>query len=197
MIRNTVQQLMERSKARTSAEDGLTLIELLLTLAISAILLPVIYGTFLTGYKIYEKVSIEAQLRDDADYVSAMMMNSLYSTPFDYVEKCDEEENCLKFVDSVETAQNQYNPEVIDQDKQKTSESYFEIKLSDKDGRRVWSSGRSIVDTPSDFRNSEISFKCSDQNRNGQCTSATIFLEFRVSHTNHTKQLNLESSFGF
>ncbi|RIW37708.1 prepilin-type N-terminal cleavage/methylation domain-containing protein [Bacillus salacetis] len=197
MIRSTVHQLKERSKARTYDEDGFTLIELLLTLAISAILLPVIYGTFLTGYKIYEKVSIEAQLRDDADYVSAMVMNRLYSTPFDYVDECDGEDNCLKFVDSVETAQNEFNPEVIDQDKQKSSESHFEIKLSEKDGRQVWSSGGSIVDTPSDFRDSEISFKCSEENRKGQCTSATIFLDFRVSHTNHTKQLNLESSFGF
>jgi prepilin-type N-terminal cleavage/methylation domain-containing protein len=196
MIRSSARQLTERLKARTYAEEGFTLIELLLTIAISAILLPVIYGTFLTGYKIYEKVSIETQLREDADYVSAMMMKSLYSTPFDYVTECDED-NCLRFVDSVETAQNQYNPAVIDQDKEKAAQQYFELKLADVDGRKVWRSGSTTIETPSDFKDSVISYKCSETNRDGECTHAIIFLDFMVSHTKHEKRLNLQSQFGF
>ncbi|WP_456273865.1 PilW family protein [Bacillus sp. AK031] len=196
MIRNSVQRLMERLKVKIYAEEGFTLIELLLTIAISAILFPVIYGTFLTGYKIYEKVSIESQLREDADYVSAMMMKSLYSMPFDYVMECDEE-NCLKFVDSVETAQNQYNPAVIDQDKQRTEQQYFEMKLSQVDGRQVWTTGGSTIETPSDFKDSQISYTCSETDGDGKCTSAIVELDFEVSHIRHNKQLNLQSQFGF
>jgi prepilin-type N-terminal cleavage/methylation domain-containing protein len=188
--------LRGRLKAKIYGEGGFTLIELLLTLTISAILFPVIYGTFITGYKIYEKVSIEAQLREDADYVSAMMMKSLYSMPFDFVTECGED-NCLRFVDSVETAQNQYNPAVLDQDKQKTDVQYFEMKLSEVDGRMVWTNGSSVIETPSDFSGSTIRYDCSEKNRDGYCTSAIINLDFTVSHTKHEKQLHLQSQFGF
>ncbi|WP_156791451.1 prepilin-type N-terminal cleavage/methylation domain-containing protein [Bacillus sp. SG-1] len=197
MIRSSARPWMERLKVKISAEDGLTLIELLLTIAISAILFPVIYGTFITGYKIYEKVSIEAQLREDADYVSAMVMNSLYSNQFDYVDECEDEDNCVKFVDSVETGQNEYNSEVIDQDKQKTDENFFQIKLTERNGRQIWTSGNSAIETKSDFKNSEISYVCSEKNRQEQCTNAIIFLDFQVAHTKHDKQLNLQSQFGF
>ncbi|WP_421380220.1 PilW family protein [Bacillus salacetis] len=196
MKRSSVRQWMERLKAKTSAEGGFTLIELLLTLAISAILFPVIWGTFITGYKIYEKVSIEAQLREDADYASAMMMKSLYSKPFDYVTEC-EEDNCLKFVDNVETSQNQYNPAVLDQDKQKADEESFKLHLTEVNGRQVWASGSTIIETPSDFKDSEISYTCSETNREGKCTNAIISLNFKVKHAKHNKQLNLQSQFGF
>lgn len=210
MIRNSIHRLMGRLKAKTFDEDGFTLIELLLTLAISAILLPVIYGTFLTGYKIYEKVSIEGQLREDADYVSAMLMNSLYSTPFDYVDQCEGEENCLVFVDNLETAQNTYQPEVIDQDKERESGDItsFKIRLIEKDGKQVWETGSGTIDTPSDFRDSEISFACSNPNQDDfddeepkdeKCTNAIIKLNFSIAHENEERneQLNLRSQFGF
>jgi prepilin-type N-terminal cleavage/methylation domain-containing protein len=210
MIRNSIHRLAERLKAKTFDEDGFTLIELLLTLAISAILLPVIYGTFLTGYKIYEKVSIEGQLREDADYVSAMLMNSLYSTPFDYVEECKDEDNCLIFVDNIETAQNPHNPEVIDQDKERETDEIksFKIRLIEKDGRQVWETDSGTIDTPSDFRDSKISFACSNPNQDDfddedtkkeKCTNAIIKLNFLIAHENEDRneQLNLQSQFGF
>lgn len=197
MIKSSARLWMGRLKVKISDEDGLTLIELLLTIAISAILFPVIYGTFITGYKIYEKVSVEAQLREDADYTSAMIMNSLYSKQFDYIDKCDKDKNCVRFIDNVETGQNEYNSEVIDQDKEKSDESYFEIKLAELNGRQIWTSGNSAIETRSDFKNSEISYKCSEKNRQGECINAIIFLDFQVSHTRHDKQLNLQSQFGF
>ncbi|MGM0844063.1 MAG: PilW family protein [Bacillota bacterium] len=210
MIRNSIQRLTERSKAKTYDEEGFTLIELLLTLAISAILLPVIYGTFLTGYKIYEKVSIEGQLREDADYVSAMLMNSLYSTPFDYVDECEDEDNCLIFVDNIETAQNPYNPEVIDQDKKREPDKTesFKIKLIDKNGKQVWDTGTGTIETPSDFRDSTIMFTCSNPHQDNfgdevpkdeKCTNAIIKLNFFIAHENENRdeQLNLQSQFGF
>ncbi|MGF2617271.1 prepilin-type N-terminal cleavage/methylation domain-containing protein [Rossellomorea vietnamensis] len=210
MIKTSIQKLTERLKAKTSDEEGFTLIELLLTLAISAILLPVIYGTFLTGYKIYEKVSIEGQLREDADYVSAMLMNSLYSTPFDYVDECEDEDNCLIFVDNIETARNNYNPEVIDQDKKRDEEDIdsFKIKLVEKNGKHVWETAAGTIDTPSDFRGSSISFACSnphqddfndDDTKEEKCTNAIIELDFSIAHENvdRNEQLNLESQFGF
>lgn len=210
MIRNLIHRLAERLKAKTSDEEGFTLIELLLTLAISAILLPVIYGTFLTGYKIYEKVSIEGQLREDADYVSAMLMNSLYSTPFDYVDECEEEDNCLVFVDNLETAQNNYHPEVIDQDKERDTDDIksFEIRLMDKNGKQVWDTGTGTIDTPSDFSGSSIKFTCSnphqddfddEDTKDEKCTNAIIKLDFSIAHENEEReeQLNLQSQFGF
>ncbi|MEM5592114.1 hypothetical protein AAHH67_10945 [Niallia circulans] len=66
-------------------EKGITLYELLAAITILAIVLPVIYGVFQSGLSLYNKIQIEGQIRDDADYAVSMMMNSFNSIPFDYV----------------------------------------------------------------------------------------------------------------
>jgi chloramphenicol O-acetyltransferase len=40
-------------------------------------------GLFNLGLKTYNKVTVEASLRDEADYVVAMVLNQLYSTHYD------------------------------------------------------------------------------------------------------------------
>lgn len=65
---------------------GLTLIEVLLTLVITAIVSTVIYSTFTTGIKLYQKIGIEGQLRDDADYIATMILNQFYENSPSFVE---------------------------------------------------------------------------------------------------------------
>ena len=38
-----------------------------------------------TGFKLYQKIGIEAQLRDDADYVATMILNEMYNNPPNYI----------------------------------------------------------------------------------------------------------------
>ncbi|RSK28030.1 prepilin-type N-terminal cleavage/methylation domain-containing protein [Bacillus sp. HMF5848] len=66
-------------------ESGVTLLELLVALSVSSIILSAIYGTFLTGVKVYKKIAIEAQLRDEADYIVANLLNVLYENHPDHI----------------------------------------------------------------------------------------------------------------
>ncbi|NMH69886.1 prepilin-type N-terminal cleavage/methylation domain-containing protein [Bacillus sp. RO3] len=195
MIKNTVQLLMEKLRAKISDNRGVTLIELLLTLTISAILLPVTYGAVITGYKIYEKVSIDAQLREDADYVSAMVMKNLYSYPFDGIDQCSGSTgDCMNFINSSEKKVSPYNDksfyEVEDEEVLNDNQS---LQLVEVDGKGQWSFNGVILTTSSDFKGSSVSSSCTSY----PCKDAIIELRYKVSHPNFDKSLYLESSFGF
>ena len=71
-------------REKLTSNHGMTLIEVLLTLTITAIISTVIYGTFITGLKLYQKIGIEGQLRDDADYAATMILNEMYDNPPTY-----------------------------------------------------------------------------------------------------------------
>lgn len=65
---------------------GLTLVEVLLTLIITSIISTVIYSAFTTGLKLYQKIGIEGQLRDDADFIATMILNQLYQNSPNYID---------------------------------------------------------------------------------------------------------------
>ncbi|BCB05011.1 PilW family protein [Bacillus sp. KH172YL63] len=195
MTGNTIHRLMERLKAKTSDNRGITLIELLVTLTISSILLPVTYGAIITGYKVYEKVSIDTQLREDADYVSAMVMKNLYSYPFDSVEGCaPDSTSCITFVNNTEKKVTPYSGksfyEVEDGAIQQDAQTLQLVQVGDK---HQWSFNGVILETPSDFTGSTVSTSCTAS----PCKDAMITLHFDVSHPHFDKTLQLESNFGF
>lgn len=64
----------------------MTLIEVLLVLVILSIASVSIYSTFTTGLKLYQKIAIEGQLRDDADYIATMILNQLHENTPSYIE---------------------------------------------------------------------------------------------------------------
>ncbi|NMH72836.1 prepilin-type N-terminal cleavage/methylation domain-containing protein [Bacillus sp. RO2] len=67
-------------------EDGVTLFELLAVLAISGIVLSTVYGVFITGINLYKKIGIESQLKEEADYIVANVLNEFYAfSPDDVV----------------------------------------------------------------------------------------------------------------
>lgn len=68
------------------SENGLTLIEVMATVFISSITLVVIYQVFFMGIRTYERVGIEMQLRDEADYIISTVLKELYENPADSVE---------------------------------------------------------------------------------------------------------------
>lgn len=57
--------------------NGLTLVEVLAAFTISTLVLGIIYGLLMAGYRTYEKVGIEQSLRDEADYVISKIMGTL------------------------------------------------------------------------------------------------------------------------
>lgn len=60
-------------------EKGLTLYELLAAIVISGIALSSIYGVFITGVNLYKKIAIESQLKEEADFIVATVLNEFYS----------------------------------------------------------------------------------------------------------------------
>ncbi|MBP0725412.1 prepilin-type N-terminal cleavage/methylation domain-containing protein [Bacillus sp. RG28] len=71
---------------RISNQNGLTIIELLAALSLLSMVLLSMNGLFNLGLKTYNKVTVEASLRDEADYVVAMVLNQLYSTHYDDIK---------------------------------------------------------------------------------------------------------------
>ena len=63
------------------SKGGFTLIELLATVTVSSIILTVLYSIFATGITLYQKIQVEAQMRDDADYIATMILNEMYENP--------------------------------------------------------------------------------------------------------------------
>ncbi|MFP7444106.1 hypothetical protein SFC50_10450 [Bacillus infantis] len=179
---------------------GVTLYELLAAMAITMIILPVIYGVFTSGVKLYNKIQVEGQLRDDADYAATMIMNTFYSFPFDYVKGCGT--NCLELVDSKHTAVEKvedssfYSVNKNEENEQLTS---LQIKLTDKGSDSQASAieiNNSKLDVSADFSNSEISFACSNS-VSGNCQSFMISLNLVLADERLDDKLYLDSKFGF
>ena len=66
-------------KKSIQSEHGITLVELLVTIALLSLFGTIMYSVFLTGVKLYQKIEVEGQLRDDADYIATAILNELYS----------------------------------------------------------------------------------------------------------------------
>lgn len=59
-------------------EKGLTLSELLAALTLTTLIGFIAYGILFNGYKTYDRVNVEAALRDEADLIMAELLNQLF-----------------------------------------------------------------------------------------------------------------------
>lgn len=90
--RNGSHRPFEKIKESLSNEKGLSLMEILLAVTITTFISAVIYSLFITGLSLYQKIQIEGQLRDDADYIATMIMNELTTNQPKYVTPLNEDE---------------------------------------------------------------------------------------------------------
>lgn len=181
--------------------------ELLATMTILAIVLPVIYGVFQSGLSLYNKIQIEGQLRDDADYAISMMLNSFNSIPFDYVKQTDETK--IELYDAVYTK--------LEPNKEEDP-SFYAPKESENEGGVINSrsielinqtaNGQSttsvsingeIVEGNGDFSDSSLILTCkeSDRTDSSKCLHGIIEVTFIIDQSRLNKPLTLESQFGF
>jgi prepilin-type N-terminal cleavage/methylation domain-containing protein len=187
-------------------ERGVTLIELLATITISSIALSVIYGVFITGLNLYNKIAIEGQLRDDADYVVSRIMNKLYSLPFDHIEYCPDslEGTCIALENDKYIGIDQYNrlldinPEkdYVDENGNKVSTATKIQLVETETGFYQFKIDGEILSTQSNFKGSTITFQCSKE-QNGNCVSAMMDIDLSVQHPRTNKTLRLASKFGW
>ncbi|MGO4888585.1 PilW family protein [Anaerobacillus sp. MEB173] len=59
-------------------EKGMTLIEVLAVLAISSLVITLVYGVLISGVSLFHKGSTETLMRQDADIVMAHIVNDFY-----------------------------------------------------------------------------------------------------------------------
>ncbi|MFB6467971.1 type II secretion system protein J [Cytobacillus sp. Hz8] len=111
-----------------TASKGMTLIEVLATLVITAIVSGVVYSVFITGIKLYQKIGIESQLRDDADYIATMILNEMYNYPPNYITDYDNMETGAKGIELVRYKQKVVNGYLIEE-----PQDVDEVNYIDKD----------------------------------------------------------------
>lgn len=82
-------------------ERGITLVEVLAAIVIAAIIGTIAYSIILGGLKYYERVTIEAELRDEADLIVAELIQSLYVLKLSEIEKThfDDKQSYLELSD--------------------------------------------------------------------------------------------------
>lgn len=206
---------------RLSSERGITLVELLVTLVIMSIVSGVIYSVFATGFKLYQKIGIEAQLRDDADYVATMVLNEMYNNPPNYIQKY--ETTNKKGIEMVRFAPKNVEGYLVEDSTNieqdlliyYENESFYIEKIERDDAggtfttleKKEISTESSELTSITDGTNEEsssISFACTVQEKNGKCEHGRISLKIVIGDNNErlssflkTDPLLLESSFGF
>src|SRR5690625_3854869 len=62
-----------------SDEAGLSLVELLAALTIASIIGVIAYSILFGGFKTYDRVKIQAELRDEADVIMAELISNLFT----------------------------------------------------------------------------------------------------------------------
>ena len=210
-------------KKHLKSESGFTLIEVLITLVIMSIVSGVIYSVFATGLKLYQKIGIEAQLRDDADYVATMILNEMYNNPPNFITNY--ETSTSKGIELV-----RFKPKNVDgylvEDSTEIEQDlliYFESdrfyveriqrvmeegveKIISLEKNQISSESSKFTNIDEDGRpqNSTITYTCTKEGLAGKCEHGRISLAIviaddndRLSNLLKTKPLLLESSFGF
>ncbi|MCM2980564.1 hypothetical protein CHH55_19000 [Niallia circulans] len=188
-------------------DKGITLYELLAAITILAIVLPVIYGVFQSGLSLYNKIQIEGQIRDDADYAVSMMMNSFNSIPFDYVTIEGDSKISLydteKTVFEKNTKENSsfytYDKEKIKPENAKVSSIAFVDHQLKNEAITSVSINNQILEGSGDFTGSKVRLSCSktDPENKNRCLHGLIHITFIIDQARLNRPLTLESQFGF
>ncbi|MFE8703434.1 PilW family protein [Cytobacillus sp. FJAT-54145] len=188
---------------------GITLIELLVTLAITAIVSTMIYSVFVTGLKLYQKIGIEGQLRDDADYVATMILNQLYENTPNYIEEFNE--NGAEGLRLVRYESKKVNRYIVEESNvieakiliyYKNNTFFIEDELSNE--ITEISTPSSKLTTLSSEEPSVGIKQCSKEDQNGNCSHGIISLNLVLEDSNarlssflKTDPIVLNSTFGF
>lgn len=81
------------SMRRLTNESGLTLIELLATLALTTMIGLVAYAVLANGFKTYDRVKIETALRDEADIIMAELISHMFTLKTSDIQSKQLDEN--------------------------------------------------------------------------------------------------------
>jgi prepilin-type N-terminal cleavage/methylation domain-containing protein len=180
---------------------GLSLVELLAAITISSLILASIYGVFFSGLNAYKRIHIENQLRSEADYIVATIMNKLYQLSPDGINMDKTTNTQIQFLSD---KQKVIDPSVgIVEEEPKPTLETLTVALQDSsiivNGEQLHSERLKIVADKSEF-----SYICAKQEEN-ICRSGVVTITLTVQDRDHDnpddllyiKPFTLKTEFGF
>ena len=182
---------------------GLSLVELLAAITISSLILASIYGVFFSGLNAYKRIHIENQLRSEADYIVATIMNKLYAFAPDGIEM-DQGETTNAQIIFVNDKRKDIDPYGFVEEKPESTPKTLTVALQDGaiavDGKQLHSDRLKIV-----AEESEFSYTCSQQEEEKICRSGIVTIKLAVQDRDHDdpddllyiKPFTLKTEFGF
>ncbi|MEC0241439.1 prepilin-type N-terminal cleavage/methylation domain-containing protein [Paenibacillus dokdonensis] len=181
---------------RLRREEGFTLLEMIATLAVMALVLGLVYSLTIFGMRSYHKISIENSLRDEADLIMSAVITELYTYSPDSIEpkisgsttsvvlrKSGKQAHVIQFADgkvSIEQYQDQgsnadADPDAIVETIGAEATRNMDSALTDQSSLTVDCSGLSLC----------------------QSGTLSISLELEQIYENRPYKLNMQSRFGF
>ena len=199
-------------------ERGVTLVELMVTIALISLFGTIMYSVFLTGVKLYQKIEVEGQLRDDADYIATAILNEMYNNSPKSVTTFKDSTTGKEGIVLVRANEKKVDGYLVEDDNlpEKTIKIYFdenqfviennigktqEIKIVQIDSKFTTLN----KDTPKEMKSKITLGKVGECNAGyTECSHGTIQLTLALEGKNdiqnsliNSKPLVLESSFGF
>ncbi|MGX1899967.1 PilW family protein [Thermolongibacillus altinsuensis] len=188
-------------------EEGLTLIELLTALTIASLIFASAYGVFLSGIKAYKRIGIENQLRSEADYVIATIMNELYRFAPDGIDTAsstnDTASSTNERITFIKNKQKVIDPDIGLVEEKKVNEQTLTIELQNEtislNGQSLNSDNLKIVSAES-----SLSYHCVRQ-EGTVCRSGIVTIVLSVQDRDHDSKddllyiepFSLKTEFGF
>jgi prepilin-type N-terminal cleavage/methylation domain-containing protein len=181
-------------------EEGLTLIELLTALTIASLIFASAYGVFLSGIKAYKRIGIENQLRSEADYVIATIMNELYRFAPDGIDTASSTNERITFI---KNKQKVIDPDIGLVEEKEVNEQTLTIELQNEtislNGQSLNSDNLKIVSAES-----SLSYHCVRQ-EGTVCRSGIVTIVLSVQDRDHDSEddllyiepFSLKTEFGF
>ncbi|WP_050615936.1 PilW family protein [Bacillus testis] len=204
------------------SQRGMTLIELLLSIVLSSIVLAVVYSLFATGFELYQKVKVEAELRDDADYIATMVMNEFYENSPRTIENWQSQDGKSLGIQLVRAGEKYVEEYIVEDQPQKDLliDVYFTKEQQNKNTLHIRRKNSNTdhtveIDTPhssildedpkDNLSKSIISVGTSGRCLEGKCSSGTIEMTLVLQSNKKgiagsfikRKPITFKSSFGF
>ncbi|ASS98681.1 MULTISPECIES: PulJ/GspJ family protein [Geobacillus] len=188
-------------KRSVDNQAGMSLVELLAAITISMLIIGIIYTVFVAGIRVYERIGIENELRSEADYAAARLMNTLYSFSPDGLDAGQNQENKpLRQLSFIKNEQFQTNGQVGLVSREQAAEpSVRTISIGNGklmvDGETITSTRLLLDDS------SSLSFRCA--RREGTiCRSGVLTMTLTIKDgENHgvisIQPFTLRTEFGF
>ncbi len=173
---------MKESAKNLKSEQGFTLVELIAALTIFAMIVGLISGVTMYGFRSYQKISVENALRDEADLIMSSIITELYTYSPERVQITLGGIELIKDEASSVIIQVNGNGIIID-DNDSVAESNSPISIQSDVGESI------ITATTSDGRSCNV---------DAPCKSGLIQIKLILKYKgNEEDRLELNSQFGF